>query len=170
MNPIDIASPRVDHTLPRNSVIPLTPHPAAANAPCVPQCMTRVNIFDTFEEEHMETPSLPRYNTRERERQHSANQDRYHASCVFRPITFKNTQGFHVAPKQVSKHILMANAVINQDTGAILDYRKMKPNSQSGTKQLQTSLDAWPKVLGGELKDNTKSSLCHAKQYPKVKL
>jgi hypothetical protein len=29
MNPVDLFSPRVTHILPRNSVIPLTPHPAA---------------------------------------------------------------------------------------------------------------------------------------------
>jgi hypothetical protein len=64
MNPVDVASPRMDHTLPRISVIPLTPHPAAENAPYVFQGMAGVNLFDTFEEEHMKTPSLPRYNTR----------------------------------------------------------------------------------------------------------
>jgi hypothetical protein len=64
VNPVNVSSTRVNHTLPRHSVLPLTPHPAAANAPYVPQVMTGVNFFDTFEEEHMETPSLPRYNTR----------------------------------------------------------------------------------------------------------
>jgi hypothetical protein len=40
MNPLDTAYPRVDHTLPRNSMITLTPHPVAGNAPYVPQGMT----------------------------------------------------------------------------------------------------------------------------------
>jgi hypothetical protein len=52
-NPVNLASPRVNHTLPRNSVIPLTTHPAAANAPYVPQGMAGVNLFDTFDEEHI---------------------------------------------------------------------------------------------------------------------
>jgi hypothetical protein len=66
MNPVDVASARVAHKLPQNSVIPLTPHPAAAYSPYVPQGTAGVNLFGTFEEEHMETPSLPRYNTRAR--------------------------------------------------------------------------------------------------------
>jgi hypothetical protein len=49
----------MNHTLPRNSVIPLTPHTAAANAPYVPQGTTGVNLFDTFEEENIETPPYP---------------------------------------------------------------------------------------------------------------
>jgi hypothetical protein len=53
MNPVDVSSPRVAHTLPRISVIPLTPHPAAENAPYLPQGMTGMNLFDAFEEEHM---------------------------------------------------------------------------------------------------------------------
>jgi hypothetical protein len=70
----------------------------------------------------METPSLPRYNTRARAHQHSANNALHLAPCVFRPITFKNNKGFHAAPKQASNHIPMTNAVINQDTGARLEY------------------------------------------------
>jgi hypothetical protein len=74
MNPSDLASPRVTTTLPLADVIPLTTHPAAENAHYMPQSMAGMNVFDTFEEEHMETPALPRYNTRARARQHSANQ------------------------------------------------------------------------------------------------
>jgi hypothetical protein len=33
----------------------------------MPQGMAGMNLFDTFEEEHMETPAIPRYNTREPE-------------------------------------------------------------------------------------------------------
>jgi hypothetical protein len=73
-------------------MIPITPHPAAANAPYVPQGMAGVNLFDTFEEEHMETPSLLRYNTSAMVRHHSADQAQLFAPRVFRPITFTNTQ------------------------------------------------------------------------------
>jgi hypothetical protein len=125
MTPVDVASARVDHTLPRNIVIPLTPYPAASNAPYVPQGMVGVNLFDNFEEEHMETPSLPRYNTRARARKHSANQAQFLAPRFFRPNAFTNTQGVHVAPRQATNHIPMANAVINQDTGTSLDYRQL---------------------------------------------
>jgi hypothetical protein len=94
VNPVYVASPRVNRTLTHNSVIPLSPHPAAANAPYVPQGMAGVNLFDTFEEEHnMETPSLPRYNTRARARQHSANQAQHLAPYVLRPITLTNMTG-----------------------------------------------------------------------------
>jgi hypothetical protein len=59
MKPVDVSSPRVTHTLPNTSVVPLTPHPAAENSPYVPQGIAGMNLFDTFEEEHMESPSLP---------------------------------------------------------------------------------------------------------------
>jgi hypothetical protein len=138
MNPVDVASPRVDHTLPRNSVIPLTTHPAAANAPYVLQGMAGVNIFDTFEEEHMETPSLPRYNTRARERQHSANQAQFLAPHDLRTIIFTNTQGFHVAPMQAINDIPMDNDVINQETDASLEYQKLI--------QDETTFSVWNKA------------------------
>jgi hypothetical protein len=77
INPIDVSSPRVMHTLPITDVIPLAPHPAAENAPYVPEGMAGMKLFDTFEEEHMETPALPRYNTRARARQHSTNQAQF---------------------------------------------------------------------------------------------
>jgi hypothetical protein len=92
MNAIDISSPRVTHTLSTTSVIPLTPHPAAEISPYVPQGMAGMSLFDTFEEENMETPALPRYNTRDRACQHSVNQDQFLAPRIFRPIVFTNNQ------------------------------------------------------------------------------
>jgi hypothetical protein len=142
VNPVNVPSPRVNHTLPRNIVVPLTPHPASANAPYVPQGMTGVNLFDTFEEEHMETPSLPRCNTRSRARQQSANNDNHHAPRVFHPITFTNTQGFHSSPKQAITQIPMANAVINHYTGASLEYRQLI--------QDETTFPVWNKVAANE--------------------
>jgi hypothetical protein len=97
LKPVDVSYPRVARTFPRNSIIPLTPHPAAENSPYVPQGMAGMNLFDKFEEEHMETTSLPRYNTRARARQHSANQAYFLAPRVFLPIAFKNNQGGDVA-------------------------------------------------------------------------
>jgi hypothetical protein len=137
--------------------------------------MVGMNMFHTFEEEHMESTSLPRYNTRARARQHSATQAQFLAPWIFRPIAFKNNQGVDVAPRQSTHHIPMANAVINQDTGASTAWStatsyKMIIHSQSGTKQQKMSLDVWPKVLGEELKDPTQYVLSHAKQYPKEKL
>jgi hypothetical protein len=68
-NPMDVSYPKVTHTLSITSVIPLTSHPEAVNATYVPQGIAGMNIFDTFEEEHMEYPALPGYNTRDRARQ-----------------------------------------------------------------------------------------------------
>jgi hypothetical protein len=121
MIPVDVSSPRVARTLPHNSVITLTPHPAAENAPYVHQGMAGMNIFDMFEEEHMESTSIPRYNTRARARQHSANQAQFLVPRDFQPITFTHNQGADVTPRQATNHIPMANAVINQETAAILD-------------------------------------------------
>jgi hypothetical protein len=83
--------------------------------------MAGVNLFDMFEEEHMETPSLPRYTTRARAHQHSANKAQFLAPRFFRPIAFTNNRGVDVAPIQATKHIPIAIAVINQYTGAILE-------------------------------------------------
>jgi hypothetical protein len=132
----------VDHTLTHNSVIPLTPHPAAENSPYVPQGMAGINLFDTFEEEHMETPSLPRYNTRSRTFQHSANQAQFLAPRVFRPIAFTNNQGVDVAPGKATNHIPMVNAVINQDTGASLEYHHLIQN--------ETTFPIWNKAAAND--------------------
>jgi hypothetical protein len=122
--------------------IPLTPYPAAENAPYVPQGMAWMNIFDTFEEDHMETPSLSRYNTRARARQHSANQAQFLAPRVFRPIAFTNNQGIDVAPRQATNRIPMANAVINQDTGTSLKYPQLI--------QDETTFPIWNKAAANE--------------------
>jgi hypothetical protein len=59
INPMDVSSTRVPHTLPITNGTPLTPHQAAEHPPYVPQGMTGMNLFDTFKEEHMESPALP---------------------------------------------------------------------------------------------------------------
>jgi hypothetical protein len=125
INPSDASSPRVKPTLPLVDDIPLTPHPAAEDAPYVPQGMAGMNLFDTFEEEHMETPALPRYNTRARSRQHSANQAQFLAPRIFRPIAFTNNQNIALTLTQAPNLISMSNAVINKDTGASLEYRHL---------------------------------------------
>jgi hypothetical protein len=60
MNPSGVASPRVTTTLPLADVIPLTLHAAAENDHYMLQGMAGMNLFDTFEEERMETPDIPR--------------------------------------------------------------------------------------------------------------
>jgi hypothetical protein len=173
MNSMDASSLRVTHTLPITSVIPLTPNPAAENTPYVPQGMAGMNLFDTFEEEHMETPALPRYNTRSRARQHSDNQPQFLAPRIFQPIAFTNNQSVSLTPTQAPNHIPMANAVINQDSGASLEYRHLI--------QDETTFPVWNKaaanecgrlahVLEEELEDPTQSFLSHAKQCPKARL
>jgi hypothetical protein len=123
INPSDVSSPRVTITLPLAYVIPLTPHPETENAPYVPQVMAGMNLFDTFEEEHTETPALPRYNTRSRAQQHFANQAQFRAPRIFHPIVFTNNQTMPLT--QAPNPIPMANAVINEDTGASLEYRHL---------------------------------------------
>jgi hypothetical protein len=125
MNPSDVASPMVTTTLPLADVIPLTPHPAAESAHYVPQGMAGMKLFDTFEEEHMETPALPVYNTRARARQKSANQAQFLAPRIFRPIAFTNNQTIAMPLTQSPNPIPIANAVINEDTGASLKYRHL---------------------------------------------
>jgi hypothetical protein len=122
MNPTDVSSPRVTPSLPLDDVIPLTTHPEAENTPYVPQDMTVMNLFDTFEEEHMLTPDLPRYNTRAKALQHSDNQAQFLAPRILRPITFTNNQSIAVTSTQAPRPLPMTNVFINQDTGASLEY------------------------------------------------
>jgi hypothetical protein len=104
--------------------------------------MTGMNLFDMFEEEHMETTSLPRNNTRARARQYSANKDQFLAPRVFQPIAFTNNQGVDVSPRQATNHIPMANAVINQYNGASLEYCHLI--------QDVTTLPVWNKAAANE--------------------
>jgi hypothetical protein len=74
-----------------------------------------VNLFNTFEEEH-NTPTIPRYNTRNLARQHAAHLAQTPRHRVFLPLVF--------APRQtMPKHT--ANSVINKETGASLGYRHL---------------------------------------------
>jgi hypothetical protein len=94
------------------TVITITPHPAADIAPYIPQGFAGVNLFDTFEEDH-NSPAIPRYNTRARAHQHAAHLAQTRCPRIFRPLAF--------APCQtIPKH--MANSVINEETGASLEY------------------------------------------------
>jgi hypothetical protein len=115
LNSSDVAPPTVPTPLPPTTVIPITPHPDSVNAPYMPQGMAGVNLFDTFEEEHT-TPTIPRYNTRALARQHAAHQAQTLRPRIFCPLAFPTH------PK-IPKHL--ANSVINEDTGASLEYRHL---------------------------------------------
>jgi hypothetical protein len=93
--------------------------------------MAGMNLFDTFEEEHMETLAVPRYNTRARVRPHSANQAHTLTSRIFRPIAFTNNQTINLPFKQATQNMPMANSVINKDTGASLEYRHLIQNDST---------------------------------------
>jgi hypothetical protein len=81
----------------------------------MPQGIAGVNLFDTFEEEHT-TPTIPRYNTRALARQHAAHRAQTLHPRIFRPLAFP--------PRQtMPKH--MSNSVINEETGASLEYRHL---------------------------------------------
>jgi hypothetical protein len=135
--------------------------------------MAGMNLFDTFEEEDMEYPSIPRYNTRVRECQQSANQDQFLSPQIFRPIALINNQGVDVTPMQSTNHIPMANAVINQDTGASLEYRHLIQDEAKfpvWNKAAANEFGRLAKLLAEELKDTTQYFLFHVKQCPKDKL
>jgi hypothetical protein len=123
VNPRHVAFLRVDPTTPHHHMITVAPHQAAPNSPYVHHVMAGENLFDTFEEEHMDTPSLPWYNTMARVQQHSANIVQHYAPRVFHPITFINIQGYHIYPQRAINP--MANAVINLDMGASLEYHQL---------------------------------------------
>jgi hypothetical protein len=84
-----------------------------------------VNLFDTFEEEHMETPAVPRYKTRALARQHSAHQAQTLSPRVLRPITFTNNEKITLPIQQNPLNMPMTNSVMNEDTGASLEYHHL---------------------------------------------
>jgi hypothetical protein len=87
------------------------------------QGIAGVNLFETFEEEH-NSPEIPRYNTRARANQHAVHQAQTRRPRIFRPLAF--------APRQaMPKH--MANSVINEETGASLEYRHLINNTSTFT-------------------------------------
>jgi hypothetical protein len=86
--------------------------------------MAGMNLFDTFEEEHMETPALPRYTTRARARHHSANEAQFLAPRIFCPIAFTNNQS------------------VAQDTGTSLEYHHLI--------QDETNFPVWNKAAANE--------------------
>jgi hypothetical protein len=106
----------------------------------MPQGMSGMNLFDTFEEEHMETPALPRYNTRARACQHSANQAQFLEPRILCPIEFTNNQTMPLT--QAPNPIPMTNAVINEDTDASLEYRHLIHD--------ETTLPVWNKAAENE--------------------
>jgi hypothetical protein len=104
--------------------------------------MAGVNLFDTFEEEHMETPAVPRYNTRARARQHSARQAKTLSPIILRPNASTNNQNIPFPIQQNPQTMPMANSVINEDTGASLEYRNLIKDDSKFT--------VWHKAAGNE--------------------
>jgi 2-oxoglutarate dehydrogenase complex dehydrogenase (E1) component-like enzyme len=81
----------------------------------MPQGISGLNLFNTFEEEH-NTPTIPWYNTRTLAHQHAAHLAQTLRPRIFRPLAF--------SPRQtMPKH--MANSVINEETGASLEYHHL---------------------------------------------
>jgi hypothetical protein len=173
MNPNDVASPRVTTALPLKDVIPLTPHPASDNAPYMPQDMDGMNVFDTFEEEHMETPAVPRYNTRSRARQHSANQAQNLTPHISRPIAFTNNQAVTLPFKQSPQTISMANLVINEDTVASLEYHHLIQDDSTfpvWNKAAENEFGRLAQGVGGRIEGSSTIFFIPRQAVPKGKI
>jgi hypothetical protein len=132
----------------------------------MPQGIGGVNLFNTFEEEH-NTPTIPRYNTRTLARHHAAHLAQTRRPRVFRPLAFSPRQ---TMPKQ------MANSVINEYTGASLEYRHLINDASTFTIWNEATanefgrLADWRKALVTALTAQTKNSLSHAKPSQKENL
>jgi hypothetical protein len=150
--------------------IPLTPHPASDNAPYMPRGLSGMNLFDTFEEEHMETPAVPRYNTRARARQHSANQAHTLTPRIFRPITFTNKQTITFPFKKAPQTMPMANSVINEDTGASLEYCHLIQDNSTFPVWKKAAANEFGRLaqgVGGSIEGSRKIFLSHVRKCPK---
>jgi hypothetical protein len=135
------------------------------------QGMAGVNLFDTFEEEHMETPAVPRYNTRARARQHSVHQAQTLSPRNFRPIAFTNNQNMTFPIQQNPQTMPMANPVINEDTGASLKYLQLIKDDSTfpvWNKAAANEFGRLAQGVGDRMEDPTQFFSSHAKQSPKA--
>jgi hypothetical protein len=132
--------------------------------------MDGMNLFDTFEEEHMETPAVPRYNTRAISRHHSANQAHTLTPRISRPVAFTNNQDIAVTLTQAPNHIPMANSVINEDTGAILEYRHLIQDNSTfpvWNKAAANEFGRLAQGVGGRIEGSNTIFSSHVRQCPK---
>jgi hypothetical protein len=107
LNSSDVAPPRVPTPLPPATVIPITSHPDSVNA------------------QYMHTtPIIPGYNTRALARQHAAHQAQTLLPRIFRPLAFTTHQKIPIP---------MANSVINENTGASLEYSHLVNDTSTFT-------------------------------------
>jgi hypothetical protein len=139
LNSSDVAPPRVPTPLPPTTIIPITPYPDSVNAPYMPQGMAGVNLFDTFEEEHT-TPTIPRYNTNALASQHAVHQAQTLPPRIFRPLAFTTHQKIPIP---------MANSVINEDTGASLEYRHLINDASTFTIWNQAAANEFGRLAQG---------------------
>jgi hypothetical protein len=164
VNSSHVAPPRVPTPLPPTTVIHITPHPASVNAPYIPQGMAGVNLFDTFEEEHMTTPTIPQYNTRALARQHAAHQAQTLSPRIFRPIAFTSPQ--HIP-------MPMANSVINEDTGASLEYRHLIKDDSTFTVWNKAAANEFVRLaqgVGGRIEGSNTIFFIPRQAVPKGKI
>jgi hypothetical protein len=86
---------------------------------------------------------------------------------MFRPIAFTNDQSVVLTPKQASNHMSMANAVINQDTGASLEYRHLVQDDATfpvWNKTAANELGRLAQGVGGIIEGSNTLFLSYAKQ------
>jgi hypothetical protein len=139
----------------------------------MPQGMAGVNLFDTFEEEHMETPAVPWYNTRARARQNFAHQAHTHSPRIFRPIAFTNNQNITLVIQQNMQTMPMANSAINEDTGASLEYRHLIKDDSTFTVWNKAAANEFGRLaqgVGDRVEGSNTLFSSHAKQSPKARL
>jgi hypothetical protein len=126
--------------------------------------MAGVNLFDTFEEEHMTTPTISRYNTRALARQHAAHQVQTLSPQIVRPIAFTTHQNIPMP---------MANSVIIEDTGASLIYRHLINDASTFTIWNEAAANEFGRLaqgVWGRIEGSNTIFLSHAKPSPKAKL
>jgi hypothetical protein len=173
VNSSDVASPRLPTALPPTTVIPLTPHPASVNAPYMPQGMAGVNLSDTFEDEHMETQAVLRYNTRSLAQQHSAHQAQTLSPRIFSPIAFTNNQNITLPIQQNPLTMPMANSVINEDTGASLEYRHLIKDNSTFTVWNKAAANEFGRLaqdVGDRIEGSNTIFLIPRQAFPKGKI
>jgi hypothetical protein len=135
--------------------------------------MAGMNLFNTFEEEHMETPALPRCNTRARARQHSSNQAQFLEPRIFQSIAFTNNQSIAVTSTQAPNTIPMANAIINQDTGASMEYRHLIQDEITfpvWNKAAENEFGRLEKGIGGRIEGSNTIFFIPRNAVPKGKI
>jgi hypothetical protein len=92
---------------------------------------------------------------------------------MFHPLAFTNNRGGDITPRKNANHMPMVNVVINQDTGASLDYRHLIQDETTfpvWNKSATNQFGSLAQGIGGRIEGSNKIFFIPLKAVPKGKI